>query len=414
MKAEIITVGTELLRGTIRNTDAETLCSELGRVGVEVGFQTSVDDDLDRIVQALQVAAGRSEVIVVTGGLGPTHDDLTRHALSRATGRELELDPDAEAALRRLFEERETPMAASNLSQAMLPSGASPIPNLLGTACGIELEHEGVRILALPGVPAEMTEMLAAYVVPALSLWTGKVRVTRILRITGISESVLAARIEHVVQECRSAGYPSITILSSAEEIELRIEGVAENEGEASRLIEPTETRLRSILGEVLYGAGDQTLEQVVLTMASERGLTLAVAESFTGGEVASRLVAVPGASAVLKAGFVTYAIESKVRDLGVDPGILGRYGAVSGQTAIAMAEGARTRAGTSVGLSTTGEAGPLPEEKPVGTMFIGLAWERGSMARALQRRGAREQVRARGAQAALDTLRLWMAKGSD
>jgi nicotinamide-nucleotide amidase len=164
----------------------------------------------------------------------------------------------------------------------------------------------------------------------------------------------------------------------------------------------------------VLYGAGDQTLEQVVLTMASERGLTLAVAESFTGGEVASRLVAVPGASAVLKAGFVTYAIESKVRDLGVDPGILGRYGAVSGQTAIAMAEGARTRAGTSVGLSTTGEAGPLPEEKPVGTMFIGLAWERGSMARALQRRGAREQVRARGAQAALDTLRLWMAKGSD
>lgn len=410
MKAEVITVGSELLFGTFDNSNLMKICRELDGIGIEVAYATTVGDDEKAISGCISAAIGRADAVIITGGLGPTHDDLTREALAAATGTELEFHPELEAELLRFFESRARTMHELNLIQAYLPAGAEALPNPLGTAPGISLEHEGVPVFALPGVPAEMEEMLRRRVLPALaSRAKGNVIASRVLKAIGRGESDVAGMISPAVQACRDAGEPSVTILASRGEVAIHLRAGAENRAAAEAKIDPVEARLREVLGHLVYGQDDSTLQSVVSSMAHERGLTLAVVESFTGGALASRIVAVPGASGVLKAGYVTYAIEAKVQEVGVPQETLDRYGAVSEQTAKAMAEGARERSGADIGLSTTGEAGPNPEEEPVGTMFIGLAWDGGSLARKFVAAGNREDIREWGSRSALDTFRRWM-----
>jgi nicotinamide-nucleotide amidase len=410
VKAEVITVGSELLFGTFGNSNLMKICRELDGIGIEVAYATTVGDDEKAIAGCIAAAVGRTDAVVITGGLGPTHDDLTREALAAATGTELEHHPELEDEMRRFFESRARTMHELNLIQAYLPAGAEALPNPIGTAPGISLEHNGVPVFALPGVPAEMEAMLRRQVLPALSHRAGgNVIASRILRAVGRGESDLAGMISPIVAECQRDGEPSVTILASRGEVAIHLRAGGGSRAAAEGKIEPVEARLREALGNLVYGQDDSTLQSVVSSMAQERGLTLAVVESFTGGALASRIVAVPGASSVLKAGYVTYAIEAKVQEVGVPQETLDRYGAVSDETARAMAEGARKRAAADIGLSTTGEAGPNPEEEPVGTMFIGLAWDGGSLARKFVAAGNRDDIREWGSRSALDTFRRWM-----
>jgi competence/damage-inducible protein CinA-like protein len=410
LKVEVVTVGSELLMGGISNTNLAEICMRLGEIGLEVAFATTVGDVEDRIAAVFANALDRSDVIVLTGGLGPTHDDVTREALAAATGGPLELHEELQAEIERFFASRGRKMSELNLKQAYLPRGAQAIPNPIGTAPGIRLEHSGKLIFALPGVPAEMRSMLEVGVLPVLAERAeGTVFVTRSLRAIGIGESDLAAKITEIIASCRNAGGPLITILASAGEVIVQIRGGGADREAAMKQIEPVESEIRKALGETIYGTDDATLENVVGALLKQRGHTVGVAESFTGGALTSRLVAVVGASAYLKAGFVTYATEAKVAELGVSIDILERHGAVSEETAKAMAERVRERTSSSLGLSTTGEAGPLPEEEPVGTMYIGLAWEGGSMATKFKAAGSRQDIRAFGTNAAMNLLRLWL-----
>ncbi|CAN5856110.1 competence/damage-inducible protein A [soil metagenome] len=410
----MITVGSELLFGTFGNSNLMKICRETEAIGVEVAFATTVGDDEKAISGCISAAIGRTGAVIITGGLGPTHDDLTRQALAAATGRQLQFHPELEDGLSRFFGSRARTMHELNLIQAWLPAGATAIPNPIGTAPGICLEHHGVPVFALPGVPAEMEEMLRHHVLPALvSRWKGNVMTSRILRAVGRGESDLAGMIAPVIQACTEAGEPTVTILGSQGEVAIHLRARGPDRPAGLAKMEPVDAALRETLGHLIYGQDDATLQSVVTALAHERGLTLAVVESFTGGALASRIVAVPGASTVLKAGYVTYAIEAKVNEVGVPQETLDEHGAVSEQTARAMAEGARERSGADIGLSTTGEAGPNPEEEPVGTMFIGLAWDTGSMARRFVAAGNREDIREWGSRAALDTFRRWMLEGA-
>ena len=411
MRAEIVTVGTELLLGPTPNSNAQTIIRALAGIGIEVHFQATVDDNVSRIAESISVALNRNDVVIVTGGLGPTHDDVTRQALARATGRSLEHREDLEHSIRQWFEARGRRMADSNLSQAVVPQGGHSIPNKRGTAPGIELKLESGWIFALPGVPAEMELMLNEHLLPKLSRHAdGGPLLFRYLNVAGIGESDLASRISDIVNACERAGQPAITLITSGvADINIQLSARAKDRSSATEIIQPVESRLREVLGDLVYGVDDETLEEIVSNMAVDRGLTIGLAESFTGGALVSRIVAVPGASKFLKAGYVTYSPDRKVADLDVPEETVKRYGAVSEQTARAMAEGVRRRSDADIGLSTTGEAGPEPEEEPVGTMFIGLSWEGGSKVAKLAASGGRQQVRLAGCQQALNLLRLWM-----
>lgn len=411
MIAEILTVGTELLAGSASpNTNLSEIALALEQAGVEVAFHTTVGDDQDRIAGAIAIAMKRSDVVILTGGLGPTHDDLTRDALAQAAGAKLKLQPGLESDLREFFARRGRTMSELNLRQAYLPAGAQALPNPTGTAPGIWLEHEGTAVFALPGVPAEMSAMLTQNVMPRLIDRGGStVFVTRALKAAGMGESDLAQRVSGIIQACASAGTPAVTLLSAGGVVKIVLRACGETHDAAMTLIGPAEAQFRQTLGCVIFGVDDETLESVVSDTLKERHLNVAVAESFTGGALASRLVDVPGASFCLQAGFVTYAIDAKVSELGISQALLDEHGAVSAQTAMAMARQARLRSGTSLGLSTTGEAGPQAEEEPVGTMFIGLAWEGGETAVKHLAAGTRQSIRNWGVNAALNDLRLWL-----
>ncbi|MEX2588036.1 MAG: competence/damage-inducible protein A [Actinomycetota bacterium] len=409
MKAGIVCVGSELLTGSVADTNGSHIARRLMKAGIDPAFQVTVGDDLDCIATAVDEACRRADVVIVSGGLGPTHDDLTRRALAKAAGRELQFSAELEAGIRRFFESKGKQMSPLNRVQAFLPLGSRAIANPLGTAPGIEMEHEGARVYALPGVPGEMEVMLSESVLPLIAQApAGGAATVATLWVAGVGEADLAQRIGDVVEACRASGGPEVSILASGGRVAVGLRASASGQDAADR-IGPVESKIRRLLGDDVFGAGDQTLEAVVIEMAAARGLTLSVAESFTGGSLASLLVSVPGSSAVFHTGFVTYAPEAKIKQLGVPADLLERHGAVSKETASAMALGARTASGASIGLSTTGEAGPDPQEKPVGTVFIGVSWDGGSQVRRLTVSGSRGEIRSAGATAALDTLRRWM-----
>jgi nicotinamide-nucleotide amidase len=416
--AEVIAVGSELLLGQITNSNARDISEALTAAGAEVAWHSAVGDDLVRLTAVLCLALGRADVIVICGGLGPTHDDLTREGIAAATGRRLERRPELVAALEERFARMGRRMAGANLRQAEAPEGAESIANPVGTAPGIFLEHDRRRVYALPGVPGELQAMLASYVVPSVRWATGGAQVvTRMLRTAGITESDLADRIAPVLARLQQAAagagsgsaarVPRLAILASEGEVRVTLTAPAGSEAEA--LAVELEGDLVAALGPLIYGDGRATLAGVISAGLQARGMTLAVAESLTGGMLASRIVDVPGASAVLLAGYVAYSPEAKMRDLGVPAGVIEQHGLVSTETAIAMAAGARRRSGASVAVSTTGEAGPEPAETEVGRVCAAIAWEGGETAFTTVLPGNREAIRRRTVTWVLNQVRLWL-----
>ncbi|MFO8081533.1 MAG: competence/damage-inducible protein A [Armatimonadota bacterium] len=408
MKAELVSVGTELLLGEIVDTNAAYMSQRLAELGVDVHFRHTVGDNLDRIVSVLELALSRSDAVLICGGLGPTQDDLTRESVAEVTGRELVRDPDAEKDLREFFARRGYTPTPNNLKQVAVPEGGRLLENTCGTAPGLFVEDHGHLIFAVPGPPTEMREMMQRQVIPILCEHLGEDRMpvyTRVLRMADIGESSLVAKIDDIIREQTD---PTIAPYANPGEVTLRLATKAGSEAEACRKLDEMEQTLRERIGRYIYGVDDEDMEAALGNALRERGATVAVAESCTGGMIASRITDVSGSSDYMLGGVVAYANEIKQRVLGVPAEVLAEHGAVSEPTARAMAVGARELYGASYGLSTTGIAGPTggTEEKPVGLVYAAIAGPDGVTCDELNWPGTREQFKRRVSQNALNMLR--------
>ena len=407
MIAEVVAVGTELLLGQIVDTNSSWIGQRLAEAGIDSHFQVKVGDNHGRIVAALRAALARSDAVVVCGGLGPTQDDITREAIAEVMGVALARDEEVLERIRTMFAARQRPMAATNVRQADVPEGATVIPQTRGTAPGLICPVGDKVIYAMPGVPHEMYDMMERAVVPDLQARSGEraVILSRTLRTWGLPESTLAEQVAPRVEALDAGGgNPTIAFLASGiEGIKVRITAKAPSEEEARKLLAAEEEELSALLGDIVFGVDDQSMETAVGTRLAALGLTLAVAESLTGGLVASRLVNVPGASSWFRGGVVAYDPEVKFTVLGVPRGPV-----VSAPAAAAMAEGVRRLLGADVGLATTGVAGPeAMEGRDPGTVFLGLALP-GAPGEAVELHlpGDRDRVRQFTAISLLDQLR--------
>ena len=374
MQAEIFSIGHELLMGEITDTNSPYLASQLARLGLQVRQTSQIGDDLDHLAQAFKQALLRSRVILSTGGLGPTQDDLTREAIARVLGEEMRLQEELERELREHFRRRGISMPEQNLKQAMLIPSARAIPNPRGTAPGWWVEHSGSILVAMPGPPGEMMEMWQNHVFPRLRERVGTQSiVTRTIKTTGLTEAGVA----EMVAPHFGHDNPYLGIYARPDGIHLRIIARGDSDERARELLQPLEESIRKALEPYIWGYDDETPEISVGSMLKERGLTLAAMESCTGGLLASTITDVPGSSAYFKGGIVAYSNELKTAS-GVDARLIEEYGAVSGEVALAMARAARERLAADIGISTTGVAGPDPlEGKPVGTVHVAIAWQR-------------------------------------
>jgi len=407
VRAEIVAVGTELLLGQIADTNARWMSEQLAAAGIDVTNHQAVGDNLDRIVEALRLAAARADVVLVSGGLGPTEDDITRDAIAAFAGVPLVFHAELETMLREKFRRWSAigAMPESNLRQAYVPEGARWIVPDRGTAPGLALRLDGTRLYAVPGVPDEMQEMIGGTIVPELrELAGGDVITSRILRCAGMGESAVAERLADLFA---SSTNPTIAYLASMGEVKVRITAKAPSAAEAEALAEPVVAEVRARLGDVVFSADDESLEQAVLRLLGSTKRTLACAESLTGGGVGERLTAVPGASASFVGSAVVYTAEAKRRVLGVPDDVLAA-GTVTEACALAMATGARDLYGADVALSLTGAAGPEPHDGAApGTIWVAIADASGfTHARGFVSRGERDRVRRWAQQAGLDLVR--------
>ena len=407
MGAELLTIGTELLLGHTVDTNASWMSQRLAEAGIDVFYKSTVGDNWGRIEAAIRLAMSRADAVIMTGGLGPTEDDLTRDVLATVLGRPLRLDAAILAHIQDRFARRRVPMPENNKKQAMVPEGALVLHNPRGTAPGLLIREAGRVFVCMPGVPAEMKPMLAEQAIPAIRDAFG-IRgriVSRVLKTCGISESTLDMRIGDYFREMRN---PSIGLLAHMGEIHVRLTCKGDDPETIGRLLDDLERKIRDRLGHLVFGRDDETLEAVVGRLLRHRKATLAVAESCTGGLVASRLTDVPGSSDYVECGVVAYSARAKRDLLQVPEALVARSGVVSPEVALTMAEGVRRQAGTTFGLATTGIAGPTggTPEKPVGLVYVGLAWPGGSGGREFRILGEREQIKFRASQMALETLR--------
>ncbi|HEY2333330.1 MAG TPA: competence/damage-inducible protein A [Acidimicrobiales bacterium] len=371
MRCEVVAIGTELLLGQIVDTNSSWIGEQLALAGIDCLQQVKVGDNHGRIVEALRQAVGRADAVLVCGGLGPTQDDITREAIAEVMGVGLERDESVVAVIRDRFAARGRDMAANNLRQADVPVGATVLTQV-GTAPGLRCPVGDKVIYAVPGVPYEMQEIVVRDVIPDLQDRAGErsTIVSRVLRTWGIAESSLAETVADRLGAAEGGPLTYAFLASGWEGIKVRLTAKASDEASALDVLDREEHELRVLLGDLVFGVDDETMESAVGSMLAERGLTLAVAESVTGGLVASRLVDVAGASRWFRGGVVSYASEVKFDVLGVTPGPV-----VSARAAGEMAQGVRRLLGADVGLAVTGVAGPDPQEdQPVGTLFLGLA----------------------------------------
>jgi nicotinamide-nucleotide amidase len=387
LQAEIICVGTELLLGQIINTNAAYLAEKLARLGIDLYHVSTVGDNLPRLTALLQQAWERVDLVLISGGLGPTLDDLTREAVALLAGEELVEDPGARRMIEEYFDRRGLPMPPGNLRQALRPRSAVCLMNPYGTAPGLWLEKDGKMLAALPGVPVEMKYLMEEEVLPRIDrvrAQTGRpgpVLVSRVLKMAGIGESAMAEKIQDLLAGQTN---PTIAPLAKRGEVWLRLTAKAPSEEAALALIRPVEEAIRSRLAGYIFGTDGEQLEEVVGRILTARGLTLGTAESCTGGLLSHRITGVPGASAYFLAGVVAYDNRVKEKTLGVEKALLQEYGAVSPQVARAMAEGMRKNFGVDLALSTTGIAGPGggTAKKPVGLVYLALAYPGGTVTR--------------------------------
>ena len=407
MGTELLTIGTELLLGQIVDTNASWMAQRLAEAGVDVFFKSTVGDNWNRIEAAIRLAMSRADVVLMTGGLGPTEDDLTREVLAAVLGRPLRLDPQVLTAIEQRFAHRRVAMPQNNRKQAMVPEGAEVLHNPRGTAPGLWVRHGERALACMPGVPSEMRSMLLDQVIPRIRANFGIQSriVSRILKTCGISESTLDQRIGDYFRDMRN---PTIGVLAHAGEIHVRLTCKGDDLGEIVATLDELEGKIRARLGHLIFGRDEEKLEAVVGRLLRERKATLAVAESCTGGLVASRLTDIAGSSDYFERGVVAYSLGAKECLLNVPPSLIEQYGAVSLDVARAMAAGVRRMSGTALGLATTGIAGPGggTAEKPVGLVCVALASDGGDGAREFRLLGDREQVKYRGSQMALEMLR--------
>jgi len=369
MRAEILSCGTELLLGHITDTNATYLAQSLAALGIDLYFVSQVGDNQGRIVETLQRAWERSNLVIMTGGLGPTEDDLARESISALLGETMRVDPVLEAELRGLFATRNAVMPERNIKQATLIPSAQAIPNPLGTAPGWWVEKDGHIIVAMPGVPREMYRMWEQEAIPRLSPYTGGLIFTRILRVWGLGESAVEERLDGLIH----SDNPTLATYAKSDAIDVRITAKAETREIAEREVAEMENRAREVLRHHVFGIDKDTLQSVIGKYLTERRQTLAVMESLTGGLLASTLTDVPDSSNYFIGSLVAYSTELKVQ-LGVPREIVEHYGVISEQTARAMAHAARERLGADYGLGITGIAGPdRQEDKPVGTVHIAI-----------------------------------------
>lgn len=406
MIVETLAVGTELLLGQIVNRNAASIGLRLAENGLDHYHQAVVGDNVERIAEAIRRAASRSNALIITGGIGPTQDDLTRDALCAAAGVGMTFDRDYADRLRDYWESRGRTMPESNLRQAECPEGADMMPNPKGTAPGLRMRIDGCWVFAVPGVPAEMTTMVDDHVIPFLREEAGEsgVVVSRLLRSWGESESRVSDLLADLYDDTTN---PTIAFLASAGEIKVRITAKAATEEAAAALIEPVEAEVRRRIGRRIFGADDETVETVLFSLLEERGWTIGTAESATGGLVAARITAVPGSSAHFVGGVVAYSAEVKQTALDVPADVIAEHGLVSEAVAVAMADGGAKRLDADVVIAVTGSAGPDPLEARPGTMVIAVHTPEATVARTLYLPGDRERVRAYAATAGLHLTRL-------
>jgi nicotinamide-nucleotide amidase len=406
LNAEIIAIGTELLTPSRTDTNSLWLTDRLNSVGIEVKLKTVVGDDEPRLEETIRDALRRSDVIISTGGLGPTEDDITRKVFARVTRRQLTLDYEVLEKIRHRFASRGYQMTPNNERQALVPQGAAVLPNPNGTAPGIKIEQEGKLLVLLPGPPREMQPMFDDYVMPDLEKLARGVRIARsVLKVSGLGESALDDLIAPIYTEYSN---PVTTILFTAAEVEIHLAARAESLDRAEELIDELTEKLAAKLGDNLYSISGESLEEVIGRLLVREGRTIATAESCTGGLIAERLTEAPGSSRYFLGSVVGYTEEAKSRLLGVPRDLIERHGVVSGEVAQAMARGVRERLGASIGVSITGIAGPDggTEATPVGTVYVGLAAEGSISNRRMILPGDRHLIRWRASQAALDLVR--------
>lgn len=410
MHAEIISVGTELVSGQKLDTNSQWLSTQLGALGIATHFHTTLGDDLEENISAFRIAASRSDLVLVTGGIGPTQDDLTREALAGAAGVGLIEDAESLSQIRAFFTRRNREFTPKNRVQALRPESAQALPNPVGTAPGLWMNVGRAHFACMPGVPSEMKTMFAGEVVPRLRAmgFGGRVLAHRVINLFGRGE----AEIESDALDLTARGrIPEVGITASDATISFRICAEGDSEAEAQASMEATAATIYQRYGDLIVGEATDDVHHALVKALRIADATIALAESCTGGMVAERLTRVPGASDVFLGGVVSYANSAKVALLGISPDLIEMHGAVSPEVAEAMAIGARDRFGSTIAVSVTGIAGPTggTELKPVGLVYLGLAWRDGSSTKRLELgpEQPRDIIRSRAAKQAMNFARL-------
>ncbi|KPJ58280.1 MAG: hypothetical protein AMS15_08775 [Planctomycetes bacterium DG_23] len=405
MKAEIIAIGSELVRGQTIDTNSAWLSRRLLEAGVPVAYHTAIGDDRKAIKEAAKLAASRVHLVIVTGGLGPTKDDLTREALAELCRRPLVENKAARRDIETIIKRRHGQVLPSHLRQALIPRSARHLKNPVGSAAGFRLRWGRATIVVLPGVPREMRGMFEEGVLPWIkkSATSRAAILTKTIRTVGVPESGVDQRIGHLMGRSN----PDVGTGARDGMVDVRITARGKSASETRRLIGKTEAEIKRLLGDAIYATGEDTLEGACARLLLEKKKTLAVAESATGGLISTRLISCPGISKSFLEGIVAYSNAAKVRHLGVSRNLIRRYGAVSAEVAGAMAAGARKSSGADIGLATTGIAGPTggTKSKPLGLFFIAISSKDGTEVNEYHFRGNREQIRSRAAITALNLL---------
>ncbi|MGI5985156.1 MAG: competence/damage-inducible protein A [Oscillospiraceae bacterium] len=411
LSAEILSVGTELLLGSTTNTDARDISIYLSELGINVFYHTVVGDNPERLTKAVEIARERADIIITTGGLGPTCDDLTKQVLSKAFDLEMVFHEELAEEMKRYFKEviGVDTMTENNLQQAYLPAGCTVFHNEWGTAPGCAFESKGVRVIMLPGPPRECNAMFKACAMPYLRALSDEVILSHSLNIVGSGESAVESKLREMMNDLVN---PTLAPYAKEGEVMLRITAKAKSEEEAEKMTLPVIEKVRGVLGDIIYGMDVNSIEQVVFELLKEKNMTLSTAESCTGGFIAKRMTDLRGSSEVFIGGAVTYATESKTAVLGVSPELISEYGVISAEVAAEMAKQAKALFNSSIAISTTGLAGPEGDGiNPVGTVFIALATDKGVFVTQLNSGFGRSRVRTLASNCAFDMVRRYLTE---